>query len=75
MFAPALRQSNVVTSGSGSSVSWADNAGHATTADSATTAASASAAPWTGITGKPATVTVAEGKLLLLFDRSCGQPR
>ena len=26
-------------------------------------------------TGKPATVTVAEGKLLLLFDRSCGLPR
>ena len=26
-------------------------------------------------TGKPAAVTVAEGKLLLLFDRSCGLPR
>ena len=26
-------------------------------------------------TGKPATVTVADGKLLLLFDRSCGLPR
>ena len=26
-------------------------------------------------TGKPATVTVAEGKLLLLFDRTCGLPR
>lgn len=26
-------------------------------------------------TGKPATVTVAEGKLLLLFDRACGLPR
>jgi hypothetical protein len=36
MFASALRQSNVVTSGAGSSVSWADNAGHATTADSLT---------------------------------------
>ena len=63
MFAPALRQSNVVTSGSGSSVSWADNAGHAnsadaaTTAGSATTAGTASAAPWSGITGKPATAT------------------
>ena len=63
MFAPALRQSNVVTSGSGSSVSWADNAGHANNADTATTAgsadtaASANAAPWTGITDKPATAT------------------
>ena len=63
MFAPALRQSNVVIGGGGSSVSWADNAGHAneadtaTTAGSADTAASASAAPWTGITGKPATAT------------------
>ena len=63
MFAPALRQSNVVTGGAGSSVSWADNAGHATTADSATTAgsadtaASASAAPWAGITDKPDTAT------------------
>ena len=57
MFAPALRQSNVVTGGAGSSVSWADNAGHATTADSATTADTASAAPWAGITDKPATAT------------------
>jgi hypothetical protein len=57
MFASALRQSNVVTSGAGSSVSWADNAGHATTADSATTAGTASAAPWAGITDKPATAT------------------
>lgn len=63
MFAPALRQSNVVIGGGGSSVSWADNAGHAneadtaTTAGSADTAASASAAPWTGITNKPATAT------------------
>ena len=57
MFASALRQSNVVTSGAGSSVSWADNAGHADSADSASTAGTASAAPWTGITGKPATAT------------------
>ena len=63
MFAPALRQSNMVIGGGGSSVSWADNAGHAneadtaTTAGSADTAASANAAPWTGITGKPATAT------------------
>ena len=48
MFAPALRQSNVVIGGGGSSVSWADNAGHADNADTA---------PWTGITGKPATAT------------------
>lgn len=48
MFAPALRQSNVVTSGAGSSVSWADNAGHANNADTA---------PWAGITDKPATAT------------------
>ena len=48
MFAPALRQSNVVTSGPGSSVSWADNAGHADSAD---------AAPWAGITDKPDTAT------------------
>ena len=36
MFAPALRQSNVVTGGAGSSVSWADNADHANSADSLT---------------------------------------
>ena len=54
MFAPALRQSNVVTSGPGSSVSWADNANHANMADEASTAGSA---PWTGITDKPATAT------------------
>ena len=48
MFAPALRQSNVVVGGSGSSVSWADNAGHANSADTA---------PWSGITDKPATAT------------------
>jgi hypothetical protein len=57
MFAPALRQSNVVTGGAGSSVSWADNAGHADTANSASTAGTASAAPWTGITDKPDTAT------------------
>jgi hypothetical protein len=57
MFAPALRQSNVVTGGAGSSVSWADNAGHADTANSASTSGTASAAPWAGITDKPATAT------------------
>ena len=54
MFDPALRRSKVLMSGNGSSVNWADNAGHATSAD---TAASASAAPWSGITDKPATAT------------------
>lgn len=57
MFDPALRRSKVLMSGNGSSVSWADNAGHATAADSATTAGTASAAPWSGITDKPATAT------------------
>ena len=44
MFSPALRQSNVVMGGSGSSVSWADNAGHASVADEATTAGHATTA-------------------------------
>ena len=61
MFSPALRQSNVVTAGSGSSVSWADNAGHANeadtaghanTADSASTAGSATSATTAGSTQK-----------------------
>lgn len=56
MFSPALRQSNVVTAGSGSSVSWADNAGHANNAD---TAGSASSVPWSGVTDKPNFATVA----------------
>ena len=59
MFAPALRQSNVVTSGPGSSVSWADNAGHANMADEASTAGSASSVPWSGVTNKPNFATVA----------------
>ena len=59
MFSPALRQSNVVMGGSGSSVSWADNAGHANTADEATTAGSASSVPWSGVTNKPNFATVA----------------
>ena len=50
MFSPALRQSNVVMGGSGSSVSWADNAGHANEAD---TASSASSVPWSGVQNKP----------------------
>ena len=56
MFSPALRQSNVVIGGSGSSVSWADNAGHANSAD---TAAAASSVPWSGVTSKPNFATVA----------------
>lgn len=50
MFSPALRQSNVVIGGSGSSVNWADNAGHANSAD---TASSAESVPWSGVTSKP----------------------
>ena len=56
MFSPALRQSNVVIGGSGSSVGWAENAGHA---DSADTASSASSVPWSGVTSKPNFATVA----------------
>ena len=52
MFSPALRQSNVVMGGSGSSVSWADNADHANTADSASTAGSATSATTAGSTQK-----------------------
>ena len=50
MFSPALRQSNVVIGGSGSSVNWAENAGHANSAD---TASSAESVPWSGVTSKP----------------------
>jgi hypothetical protein len=56
MFSPALRQSNVVMGGSGSSVSWAENAGHANEADNA---GSASSVPWSGVTSKPTFATVA----------------
>jgi hypothetical protein len=52
MFSPALRQSNVVMGGSGSSVSWADNAGHANIADEASTAGSATSATTAGSTQK-----------------------
>lgn len=66
MFSPALRQSNVVTAGSGSSVSWADKAGYANTAGEAATAASADNADnaswasnvsWSGVADKPAYAT------------------
>ena len=47
MFAPALRQSNV-QGGTPSSVRYAEEAGHAASAD---------AVPWTGVSNKPATAT------------------
>ena len=46
LFPSALRQSGAVISGSGSSVSYAAEAGHASSAD---------AVPWSGITSKPST--------------------
>lgn len=48
LFPGALRQSGAIIGGSGSSVSYASEAGHASTAD---------AVPWTGVTGAPATAT------------------
>lgn len=51
MFAPALRQSNVQGGGTTGSVRYADEAGHAASADSA------AAVPWTGVSDKPATAT------------------
>ena len=69
MFSPALRQSNVVTAGSGSSVSWADNAGHANSAD---TASSAESVPWSGVTSKPhipsVSAAVANSTLTITID-------
>ena len=56
MFPSALRQSNVVITGSGS-VQYAAEAGHAQTADSATSAGSANAVPWSGVSSKPDTAT------------------
>lgn len=56
MFPSALRQSNVVTTGSGS-VQYAAEAGHAQTADSATSAGSANEVPWSGVQSKPDTAT------------------
>lgn len=50
MFAPALRQSNVQGGGTPSSVRYAEEAGHAASADSVA---------WTGVTGKPNFATVA----------------
>ena len=51
MFAPALRQSNVQGGGTSGSVRYADEAGHAASADSA------DAVPWSGVSDKPTTAT------------------
>ena len=53
MFPSSLRQSGAIISGSGGSVQYAAEAGHAATADSASSASSASSVPWSGVTGKP----------------------
>ena len=50
MFAPALRQSNVQGGGTSTSVRYAEEAGHAASAD---------AVAWTGVTGKPSFAAVA----------------
>ena len=47
MFPSSLRQSGAVISGSGGSVQYAVEAGHAASADSA------SSVPWTGVSGRP----------------------
>lgn len=60
MFPSSLRQSGAVISGSGSSVQYAVEAGHAANADqatNATTAATANAVAWSNVSGKPATFT------------------
>ena len=62
MFPSSLRQSGAVISGSGSSVQYAVEAGHASTADSASyasTAGSANAVAWANVSGKPSFATVA----------------
>lgn len=50
MFAPALRQSNVQGGGTSTSVRYAEEAGHAASAD---------AVAWTGVAGKPSFAAVA----------------
>ena len=50
MFPSSLRQSGAIISGSGGSVQYAAEAGHAASADSAS---SASSVPWTGVSGRP----------------------
>ena len=52
MFAPALRQSNVQGGGTSGSVRYADEAGHAASADSA------DAVPWAGVSNKPSIPSV-----------------
>ena len=63
MFPSSLRQSGAVISGSGGSVQYAAEAGHAATADSATyatsagTATTANAVAWANVSDKPAQAT------------------
>ena len=63
MFPSSLRQSGAIISGSGGSVQYAAEAGHAATADSASIAATATNAtnasnvPWSGVSSKPETAT------------------
>ena len=59
LFPSALRQSGAVISGSGSTVQYAAEAGHAATAGEATHAGSADAVPWSGISSKPNFAAVA----------------
>ena len=51
MFPSSLRQSGAIISGSGGSVQYAVEAGHAASADSA------SSVPWSGVSSKPSTAT------------------
>ena len=53
MFPSSLRQSGAVISGSGSSVQYAAEAGHAATADSATSAGSANSVAWSNVSSRP----------------------
>ena len=60
MFPSSLRQSGAIISGSGGSVQYAVEAGHAASADSAsyaTSAGSANAVAWANVSGKPDTAT------------------
>ena len=63
MFPSSLRQSGAIISGSGGSVQYAAEAGHAANADSATyatsagTATTANAVAWANVSDKPAQAT------------------
>ena len=62
MFPSSLRQSGAIISGSGGSVQYAVEAGHAASADSAsyaTSAGSANTVAWANVSGKPTFATVA----------------